>query len=90
MLLLTKPHPTDVKVTGFGKDDLASALVGSDIVLIPAGVPRKPGMDRSDLFNMNAGIVKNLVQGVADIARTLVWVSSLTRLTPQFLSLLKY
>ncbi|WP_404398377.1 malate dehydrogenase [Idiomarina loihiensis] len=58
--------PTDVKVTGFGKDDLASALVGSDIVLIPAGVPRKPGMDRSDLFNMNAGIVKNLVQGVAD------------------------
>ncbi|WP_404401518.1 malate dehydrogenase [Idiomarina seosinensis] len=58
--------PTDVKVEGFGKDDLASALVGSDIVLIPAGVPRKPGMDRSDLFNMNAGIVKNLVQGVAD------------------------
>jgi len=58
--------PTDVKVTGYGKDDLASALVGSDIVLIPAGVPRKPGMDRSDLFNMNAGIVKNLVEGVAD------------------------
>ncbi|WP_348660457.1 malate dehydrogenase, partial [uncultured Idiomarina sp.] len=25
-----------------------------------------PGMDRSDLFNMNAGIVKNLVEGVAD------------------------
>ncbi|RUO80042.1 malate dehydrogenase [Idiomarina tyrosinivorans] len=58
--------PTDVKVQGFGKDDLASALVGSDIVLIPAGVPRKPGMDRSDLFNMNAGIVKNLVEGIAD------------------------
>jgi malate dehydrogenase len=58
--------PTDVKVQGFGKDDLAKALTGSDIVLIPAGVPRKPGMDRSDLFNINAGIVKNLVDGVAD------------------------
>jgi malate dehydrogenase len=58
--------PTDVKVQGFGKDDLADALSGSDIVLIPAGVPRKPGMDRSDLFNINAGIVKNLVEGIAD------------------------
>lgn len=58
--------PTDVKVKGYGKDDLASALVGADIVLIPAGVPRKPGMDRSDLFNINAGIVANLVEAVAD------------------------
>ncbi len=58
--------PTDVKVQGFGKDDLAAALQGSDIVLIPAGVPRKPGMDRSDLFNIHAGIVKNLVEAVAD------------------------
>ncbi|GGD48863.1 malate dehydrogenase [Lacimicrobium alkaliphilum] len=58
--------PTDVKVQGFGKDDLADALKGADIVLIPAGVPRKPGMDRSDLFNINAGIVKNLVEAAAD------------------------
>src|SRR5690554_4840040 len=58
--------PTAVKVTGYGKDDLAPALVGSDIVLIPAGVPRKPGMDRSDLFNINAGIVANLVEAIAD------------------------
>ena len=58
--------PTGVKVKGFGKDDLAAALTGSDIVLIPAGVPRTPGMDRSDLFNINAGIVKNLVNAIAD------------------------
>ncbi len=58
--------PTDVKVEGFGKDDVAAALQGCDIVLIPAGVPRKPGMDRSDLFNINAGIVKNLVEAIAD------------------------
>jgi malate dehydrogenase len=60
--------PTDVKVEGFGKDDLSNALTGCDIVLIPAGVPRKPGMDRSDLFNINAGIVKNLVEAIADNA----------------------
>ncbi len=58
--------PTAVKVTGHGKDDLAGALTGADVVLIPAGMPRKPGMDRSDLFNINAGIVKNLIEGVAD------------------------
>ena len=55
--------PTAVKVTGHGKDDLADALTGADVVLIPAGMPRKPGMDRSDLFNINAGIVKNLIEG---------------------------
>ncbi|MBC3765384.1 malate dehydrogenase [Neptunicella marina] len=58
--------PTDVKVTGHGKDELETALSGATIVLIPAGVPRKPGMDRSDLFNINAGIVRNLVDAIAD------------------------
>ncbi|MHB8766131.1 MAG: malate dehydrogenase [Deferrisomatales bacterium] len=53
--------PTAVQVTGYGKDDLEKALAGSDVVVIPAGVPRKPGMTRDDLFNVNAGIVKNLV-----------------------------
>ena len=58
--------PTDVKVTGFSGEDPSPALVNDDIVLISAGVARKPGMDRSDLFNINAGIVKNLVSACAD------------------------
>ncbi|WP_199610700.1 malate dehydrogenase [Flocculibacter collagenilyticus] len=58
--------PTDVKVTGHGKEDLATALKGSDIVMIPAGVPRKPGMDRADLFNVNAGVVKTLAEGIVE------------------------
>jgi len=57
--------PTDVKVKGFCGEDPSPALVGADVVLISAGVARKPGMDRSDLFNVNAGIVKNLVQQIA-------------------------
>ncbi len=58
--------PTDVKVTGYSGEDPSPALVSADIVLISAGVARKPGMDRSDLFNINAGIVKNLVSSCAD------------------------
>ena len=48
------------------KTALASALKGSDLVIIPAGVPRKPGMTRDDLFNINAGIVKGLAEGIAE------------------------
>ena len=34
-------------------------------MVIPAGVPRKPGMTRDDLFNINAGIVKTLCAAAA-------------------------
>mmetsp|Transcript_11776 Transcript_11776/g.14651 ORF Transcript_11776/g.14651 Transcript_11776/m.14651 type:complete len:349 (-) Transcript_11776:143-1189(-) len=47
-------------------DGLAEALTGADLVVIPAGVPRKPGMTRDDLFNTNASIVKTLVEGCAE------------------------
>ncbi|WP_434526090.1 malate dehydrogenase [Photorhabdus asymbiotica] len=57
--------PTEVKIKGFAGEDATPALEGADIVLISAGVARKPGMDRSDLFNVNAGIVRNLVEQVA-------------------------
>ncbi|GBF94746.1 hypothetical protein Rsub_07629 [Raphidocelis subcapitata] len=54
---------TKAKVAGFeGPDSLADALKGCDLVIIPAGVPRKPGMTRDDLFKINAGIVKGLVE----------------------------
>ena len=54
--------PTAVKIKGFSGEDATPALEGADVVLISAGVARKPGMDRSDLFNVNAGIVKNLAE----------------------------
>ncbi|MBQ4761490.1 malate dehydrogenase [Pectobacterium versatile] len=57
--------PTAVKIKGYIGEDAKPALVGADIVLISAGVARKPGMDRSDLFNVNAGIVRNLVEQIA-------------------------
>uniref|UniRef100_A0A7S2RGZ8 Malate dehydrogenase n=1 Tax=Eucampia antarctica TaxID=49252 RepID=A0A7S2RGZ8_9STRA len=47
-------------------DGLAETLTGASLVVIPAGVPRKPGMTRDDLFNTNASIVKTLVEGCAE------------------------
>merc|ERR1712141_196102 len=47
--------------TGFvGDEQLKDSLVGAEIVVIPAGVPRKPGMTRDDLFDTNASIVAKL------------------------------
>lgn len=58
---------TPSKVLDFtGASELANCLKGVDVVVIPAGVPRKPGMTRDDLFNINAGIVRDLVTAVAD------------------------
>ncbi|KAM6558992.1 hypothetical protein CsatA_028231 [Cannabis sativa] len=57
---------TGAVVRGFlGQPQLESALTGMDLVIIPAGVPRKPGMTRDDLFKINAGIVKTLCEGIA-------------------------
>jgi malate dehydrogenase len=54
-------------VEGFaGEEDLGEALKGCDLVIIPAGVPRKPGMTRDDLFKINAGIVKGLCTAIAE------------------------
>ena len=49
------------------KTAIVDALKGTDLVVIPAGVPRKPGMTRADLFNINALIIRDLV---ANIGRT--------------------
>ncbi|CCE64046.1 hypothetical protein TPHA_0G02100 [Tetrapisispora phaffii CBS 4417] len=40
--------------------DIANILKDANIVIITAGIPRKPGMTRDDLFKINAKIVKNL------------------------------
>ena len=51
----TPVEKTDVKVVGSNGYD---ATTGSDIIVITAGIARKPGMSRDDLMNTNSGIVK--------------------------------
>jgi len=52
----------DAHLTGSNTYD---ATAGSDIVIITAGIPRKPGMSRDDLLTTNAGIVKKVAREVA-------------------------
>merc|ERR1711976_1068027 len=46
-------------------DKAKDALTGCDLVLVPAGVPRKPGQDRKDLLNINCNIAKGTVEACA-------------------------
>ncbi|MDB5392851.1 MAG: malate dehydrogenase [Rhodospirillales bacterium] len=43
----------------FGSNDYAD-LAGADVVIVTAGIPRKPGMTRDDLIGVNTGIVKTV------------------------------
>merc|ERR1712106_1299106 len=59
---------TKAATTGFvGADQLEASLVKAEIVVIPAGVPRKPGMTRDDLFNTNASIVATIAAAAAKV-----------------------
>ena len=39
---------------------------GSDVIIITAGVPRKPGMSRDDLLGTNLKIIKQVAEGIKD------------------------
>lgn len=55
----------DARITGtFDYKDIE----GSDVVIVTAGVPRKPGQSRDDLVSINAGIVKNVAQNIKQYA----------------------
>ena len=46
--------------TSFVATDKSEAMAGADVVVMTAGVPRKPGQSREELININAGIVKGI------------------------------
>ncbi|MBU4208803.1 MAG: malate dehydrogenase [Proteobacteria bacterium] len=52
----------DAKITGSNKYE---ASEGSDVVIITAGIPRKPGMSRDDLLSTNASIMKSVTENIA-------------------------
>lgn len=55
----------DAQITGTSSYEDAA---DSDIVIITAGIARKPGMSRDDLVNTNAGIVKSVCENVKRVA----------------------
>jgi len=56
----------DSKITGVSGD--YNDAKDSDIVIITAGIPRKPGMSRDDLLSTNMGIMRSVTKGVAAIS----------------------
>ena len=61
----------ETKITGAtttAEGDGYEAIAGSDIVVITAGLPRKPGMSRMDLIEVNAKIVRSVAENVARYA----------------------
>ncbi|MEM9020308.1 MAG: malate dehydrogenase [Planctomycetota bacterium] len=59
----------DAKITA--TDDYA-AIAGSDVVVVSAGIPRKPGMSRDDLIGTNVRIVKSVSEGIKQHAPSAV------------------
>ena len=55
----------DAHLTG---SNTYEASAGSDIIIITAGLPRKPGMSRGDLISANAKIVKTVTQPAAELS----------------------
>lgn len=55
----------DATITGTSSYEDAA---GSDIVIITAGVARKPGMSRDDLVSINAGIVRSVCENIKRVA----------------------
>lgn len=56
---------SDAKISG---TNTYEGIAGSDLVIITAGLARKPGMSRDDLLNTNLSIMKQVAEGVRDNA----------------------
>jgi malate dehydrogenase len=56
---------SDSRVVGYGANDEGWAqTAGSDVVVITSGVPRKPGMSRDDLLNVNYKIMQSVTEQI--------------------------
>lgn len=56
---------SDCKLSG--TSDYAD-IKGADVVIVTAGIARKPGMSRDDLIAINAGVIKTVAQGIKEHA----------------------
>ena len=65
-LMQLRPHDGyDAKITGTSNwKDVKDA----DVFIITAGIPRKPGMDREDLLEINLGIMKDVAENIKKLA----------------------
>ena len=57
--------PTSVELTGSNQYEI---ITDADVVIVTAGLPRKPGMSRDDLLEVNCGIIKNVGENIKEFA----------------------
>ena len=57
--------PTSVELTGSNQYEI---IKNADVVIVTAGLPRKPGMSRDDLLEVNCGIIKNVGENIKEFA----------------------
>jgi len=71
---LTEAAPIEKHDAGLIGTNEYEASAGSDVVIITAGIPRKPGMSRDDLISTNAGIVKSVTTQIAALSPNAVLI----------------
>jgi len=65
-LMQLRPHDGfDADITGTSK---WNDLKDSDVFIVTAGIPRKPGMNREDLLDINLGIMKDVASNIKEVA----------------------
>lgn len=65
---IAESAPVEMFDANFTGSNSYEALQGSDVVIVTAGVPRKPGMSRDDLIGINSGIIKTAGEGIKKYA----------------------
>ena len=65
---LLAARPIDGSDIGCSGSNDYAATRGSDVIIVTAGLPRKPGMSRDDLVDKNTGIMKGIAEKVRDLS----------------------
>ena len=61
---IAEAAPVDGFNAAYSGSNDYSALAGADVVIVTAGVPRKPGMSRDDLIGINTGVIRQVGEGI--------------------------
>ena len=61
---IAQSTPVEGVSIAYGGTNGYEAIAGSDVVIVTAGVPRKPGMSRDDLIGINAKVISQVALGI--------------------------
>ncbi|WP_333825256.1 malate dehydrogenase [Pinisolibacter sp.] len=65
---IAESSPVDGFDAGFSGASSYEAIAGADVIIVTAGVPRKPGMSRDDLLGINLSVMEKVGAGIKEFA----------------------